>query len=247
MIPLSVKLGNILYKAAYPLYQPLYFAYKFRNDWREISLLRQIIHPGNTVLDIGANVGFYTTLFSKLTGPTGKVISLESDTTNFRHLVRQTEKLENVTLIHGAAGPANGITRIYLSDMLNVDHRTYEPESYTGIEEVRMYSLDDLTINGRQIDFVKIDIQGFEMQAFQGMKAILRDNKNIRILTEYWPHGLKMAGNSGVELIDFLTDFGFNLKILSEDQWIPIRQMNPTMLENAPGHIYYNIYAARDN
>ena len=77
MMSFSVKLGNLLYHKAFPLYKPLYFAYKSRKDRQEISLLGQKIKPGSTILDIGANIGFYTTLFSRLTGPGGRVVSIE--------------------------------------------------------------------------------------------------------------------------------------------------------------------------
>ncbi len=246
MLSFSVRLANLLYNKAFPLYKPLYFAYKFRKDKQEISLLGQKIKPGSTILDIGANIGFYTTLFSRLTGPGGRVVSIEPDITNFSYLALQTGNLDNVELIHGAAGPVTGTTNIYLSNMLNVDHRTYEPEAYTSIQQVSMYRPDDLIEQGQPVDFVKMDIQGFEVQALQGMQQILRDNDDINLLSEYWPYGLKMAGNSGSELVEFLTKLGFHIRILINNRWVPFNSSVGRISDSTPENIYYNIYASRN-
>ena len=242
----SVRLGNLLYNKAFPLYKPLYFTYKFRKDKQEISLLRQKVKPGTTILDIGANIGFYTTLFSRLTGPGGRVVSIEPDITNFSYLAMQAGSLDNVELVHGAAGPVTGTTNIYLSDMLNVDHRTYEPEAYTSTQQVKMYRPDDLIGQGQPVDFVKMDIQGFEVQALQGMQQILQVNDDIHLLSEYWPYGLKMAGNSGSELVEFLTKLGFHIRILIKDRWIPFNSTEGSISDSTPQNLYYNIYASRN-
>ena len=69
---LVLNIGNMLYKKAYKFYKPLYTTYKYYGDKQELALLYRIVKPGNTVLDIGANIGFYTTVLSKAVGPQGQ-------------------------------------------------------------------------------------------------------------------------------------------------------------------------------
>ena len=109
-----------------------------------------------------------------------------------------------------------------------------------------MYRPDDLIEQGQPVDFVKMDIQGFEVQALQGMQQILRDNDDINLLSEYWPYGLKMAGNSGSELVEFLTKLGFHIRILINNRWVPFNSSVGRISDSTPENIYYNIYASRN-
>src|ERR1700728_4292554 len=90
------RLGEWMYKKAYGIYQPAYFLWKRYRDRELISFLEKHVKPGMTVVDIGANIGFYSVLFSKLVGEKGSVHAFEPDSTNFKHLVSNTRKLKNV-------------------------------------------------------------------------------------------------------------------------------------------------------
>lgn len=69
----STKLGNFLYKICFPLYKVTYASFKNKQDTFEIELLKKHIRPDNTVLDIGANIGFYATILSDLVGDKGSI------------------------------------------------------------------------------------------------------------------------------------------------------------------------------
>ncbi|MCI4626280.1 MAG: hypothetical protein L3V56_10005, partial [Candidatus Magnetoovum sp. WYHC-5] len=60
------ELFNFLYKVNFPLYRLCYFLYKDISDYKKIQTLEKVLKPGMTVIDIGANIGFYTILLSKL-------------------------------------------------------------------------------------------------------------------------------------------------------------------------------------
>ena len=83
---LSIALGNFLYKNCFPIYKLTYKSFKEKQDAFEISLMKKYIKTGDTVLDIGANIGFYAEILSGIVGEKGNVHCFEPDTTNFKHL-----------------------------------------------------------------------------------------------------------------------------------------------------------------
>lgn len=206
----SLKFGDFLFNNAFPIYNILYPIFKSRSDRSEIDLIKRIVKSGNVVLDIGGNIGFYTKILSGLVGPKGIVYTFEPDDINFKRLKLNTSTLKNVRLIHKAVSCDNAGVTLYKSNTLNVDHRTYAHDDTDFHEDIESTSIDALFQN-QQVDFIKMDIQGYEMQALRGMVNTLRKNMPI-IIMEYWPHGLKSAGESPIELITFLKNIGYEIK-----------------------------------
>lgn len=205
---LSIKLGDLLYRHVFPVYNILYPLFKRRQDKKEIELLKKYIREGDVVLDIGANIGFYTKILSALAGDTGKVYAFEPDRTNFSHLKKNTARLKNVELHNKAVSDTSGTITLYHSDLLNVDHKTYPTKDHTGTTEIPCVALDDI-IPDKKVDFIKIDIQGYEYFAFKGMQGIFNANKDLKIIAELYPYGLNNSGTAIEDFIRLLKDSGF--------------------------------------
>ena len=214
----KIKLGNWLYRNAYPLYQVTYFRFKKKSDAAEIAMLQKMVKPGMVVYDIGANIGFYSLLLSDLVGSHGHIHSFEPEAVNYGHLKKNVGGLKNVTANNLAAGASSGVIKIYKSPELNVDHRTYEPETYTESVEIHAVAMDDysksLPLPQQKVDFIKMDIQGYEMTAISGMKQLLETNPNIGLLSELWPYGLRTAGSTCSAYYKTLTDMGLQVWLL---------------------------------
>ena len=71
------RAANKVYERAFPIYRPLYAAYKTYADRAERELLRKILFQGAVVVDVGANIGIYSQFLSRCVGPTGLVHSFE--------------------------------------------------------------------------------------------------------------------------------------------------------------------------
>lgn len=196
---LSIKIGDFLYKNAFPVYNTIYPFFKRRQDKHEIALMKQYIRKGDVVLDIGANIGFYTNILSELVGENGRVYAFEPDKTNYSYLIQNTGHLKNVEFYNKAVSDKTGKITLYHSDLLNVDHKTYATNDYTSTSEIECVAMDDI-IPDQKVDFIKIDIQGYEYFAFKGMLEIFRKNDNLKIITELYPYGLN---NSGTKVTDF--------------------------------------------
>ena len=218
-IGLLFLLGNKLFKHCFPVYRILYKLYKAFSGRHERALLKEIITPGMTVVDVGANIGIYTAFMAKIVGEKGRVYAFEPSPHNF-NLLKKYNNQSNITLVQAAIGDTTGRIALYISDKLNVDHRTYETGEKRKRIDVPSYRLDDYLQN-EKVDFIKMDIQGFEYQALLGMGNILRSNHNIKILMEFWPYGLIKAKSSPEELLTFLHKLGFQTELIEDNHRKP--------------------------
>lgn len=241
----SIKLGNFLYKNAFGLYKPMYKLFKNKQDAFEIELLKKHIKQNDTVLDIGANIGFYATILSDIVGEKGLVHCFEPDSKNFEHLKKTTANFKNIKINNKAVGPKTEKLKIYTSKNLNVDHRTYKPEEYDKEIEIDAVSIDDHLASNPKVDLIKMDIQGFEMQAIQGMQTILDKNKDIKLISEFWPYGLKKAGSSLTEYFNFLVNKGFTCYLLEKNSLEKLSIDKVRSLEPLGEEHYFNIFATR--
>ncbi len=210
-----------LYHYCYPLYYPVYKTWKACSERGERKLFRQSIKPEMTVVDVGANIGVYTRYFCRLVGNSGSVHSFEPDSTNFKHLQKNTRHLSNVVINHSAVGERCGSIKLYISDAMNVDHRTFDSGDGRRSIDVRVLSLDDYFQPGQPIDFIKIDVQGYELSVLKGARRILTENRNIKILMEFWPYGLTKASVVPCDVIELLLSLGFTIRNISESKGLP--------------------------
>jgi FkbM family methyltransferase len=214
--------GNKLYEHAFPIYRPLYGAYKACTDHAERWLLRKVLFPGAVVVDAGANIGIYSQFLSHCVGLTGIVHSFEPSPDNFGRLRAATRNLSNVRLSQAAVGERSGKTKLYISDKLNVDHRAYKADGDSRrVAPTEMVALDDYFKPGQRVNLIKMDIQGYEFHAVRGAKRVLQENPDISLLLEFWPSGLEQAGVHWEELVQMLRDFSMDLMLVTSRGLIP--------------------------
>ncbi len=244
----SIKLGNFLYRHAFALYRPMYYRFKRKQDRFEIELLKKYVRPGHTVLDIGANIGFYAELLANLVGDKGSVHCFEPDAQNFGYLQKALKKYSNVVLNNNAVGAKTETLKFYTSPNLNVDHRSYEPEVYEQVTEVAAVSIDDyLAAHPQSIDIIKMDIQGFEMQALKGMQQCLTNNKHLILISEFWPYGLRKAGSSLLSYYEALVSYGFDVYLMEHAQLKKLAGTDVAALADLGEEHYFNILATRNH
>jgi FkbM family methyltransferase len=239
----KIKLGNWLYKYCFPLYNLSYARFKNKNDAFEIETLKKTIKPGSYVLDIGANIGFYSKILSDIVGENGRIFCFEPDKTNFKYLQKNTVGLKNVVLFNNAVSDKKDVIKIYKSKMLNVDHRTYPVSDYESVEEIHALSIDELMADGTipKVDFVKIDIQGYELFAFKGMQKLLQSNKNLKMVAEYWPHGFKKAGYTAADLYRFFTELGYKFSVMENNVLTPLSEQYIIDNNDQPYEFFFNV------
>ena len=180
----------------------------------ETDLVRREIQPGDTVLDIGANIGYFTLLFAQLVGEQGRVYAFEPDPTNFHILRRNIERngLKNVVPEQKAVSSRTGKIRLFSDKTNRGDNRTFDPGDGRDSVEVDAVSLDEYFSNiVLKINFIKIDIQGGELAAVQGMRSLLRGRERLSMISEFWTFGLERSGGSAADYLHLLIELGFRL------------------------------------
>ena len=90
------------------------------------------------------------------------------------------------------------------------DNRLCADPAEAGAIPVDVVTLDD-ALAGERVDFVKLDVQGWELEALRGATRILAENPAVQLFVEFWPYGLRRAGSTPLDLITFLQKVGFSL------------------------------------
>jgi FkbM family methyltransferase len=217
-------IGNKIYDHAFPIYRLCYRAFKAYADREEQQLLKRILPAGSVVVDAGANIGIYSQFLSRCVGPTGVVHSFEPSPENFKRLQAAMRKLANVRLCQAAVGECSGRSKLYVSDKLNVDHRTYETDvDSRRAVPIDIVALDDYFKPGQRVDLIKMDIQGYELHALRGANRVLADNPAAKLLLEFWPYGLEQAGANWPELIDTLRIKHMSVSQITNSGLVPFR------------------------
>jgi len=185
------------------------------------ELFKRRIKRGDVVLDIGAFIGYYTLIAARLVGENGKVFAFEPDPTNFQ-LLRKNVSIncyENVIAVQKAVSDRTGKTKLYLSKDNPGDHRIYESYDRRQSIEIEAIRLDDYFKNyERKIDFIKMDVQGAEEFVIRGMPLVLQKNRNIEIVIEFWPIGLKRSGVEPEEHLKSLVECSFKIYDINEQK-----------------------------
>jgi FkbM family methyltransferase len=188
----------------------------------ETQVICSLLEPGNIFVDLGANIGWYSVMAGVLVGSRGRVYSFEPDPKCFSLLTRNASLngLENLTAEKLAVAHASGSTNLYLHGDNFSDHRLYDSGDGRDSVPVSAVSLDEyFSAATAPIDLLKIDIQGAEWHAFQGMRHILQRGLVERVIFEFWPVGLLRAGASADALVSFLAEqLGGYVAIIVEQQ-----------------------------
>jgi FkbM family methyltransferase len=226
------KAGNTLYRFAPSIYRPLYSAYKAFSDRRERRLFSSWLKPGDCVLDVGANIGIYTQFLADLVGIQGTVYAIEPDSRNLMLLQKLAGTHPQVHIIPALVGSESGEAELFVSPDLNVDHRSYDSGEGRLRRRIRALTLDEIVAGGPQVSAIKIDIQGAELRALRGARDLLQSRKPLLMILEYWPFGLRQAGENPEDLLALLESSGLTVEVVGGVQLPDPRGADPNSYAN---------------
>jgi FkbM family methyltransferase len=173
-----------------------------------INAMRDHVKPGDTVLDVGANIGLFTIEGAQAIGPSGSLIAIEAAPSH-ANSVRESASLNqmtNVEVVSVAVGDSDGEATLTLPRDTNFGMFTLGAVDGDESFKVPVKRIDDI-VAGRKIDFIKMDIEGSEYRALLGAKETLRSRPPI--LIELNEAALEGCGSSSSQVKQLLASMGY--------------------------------------
>jgi len=225
--PIVVKSKEGIFFMARPKFEDLarFLFSKIMAKWEPIFTIK--LDEDDTVIDIGANVGYYTLYLSKFL-KTGKIISIEADPETCSVLKKNCElnNMKNVIIHNFAISNKSGQITFYKSETHSGENSIYS----SGIKNkkssisIPASTLDKmLKSNYPKIDFIKIDVEGAEFDVLKGGEDTLKITK--KILIELHEDILKKNKQDSKMIISLLEENGFKIKLFPEF-WVPSESRN---------------------
>lgn len=180
----------------------------------ESALLERVVKPGCVAVDLGANIGFHAVRMARCAGPAGRVYAFEPDPVNFALLKRNLEAngFAHATPEQKAISDKKGVLTLYRCASDPMDHRTHPGDGQRAGIDVEAISLDDyFRDSGTHVDFIKMDVQGAEIKALNGMREVIARSPGLEMLVEFWPYGLRQCDESPEHYLAMLQELGFHL------------------------------------
>jgi FkbM family methyltransferase len=173
-----------------------------------LSLFKKMIKPGMICIDAGAQTGFYTLIMAGIAGSAGKVYSFEPNPVAYDLLKKNiiANELSNRVTAHNL-GLSDTNEEIVASEVSNM----YIVGKIDGARETRMKVVRCDNLVHSKVDFIKIDIEGSEPKAIEGMSELINTYHPIIVseINEYWLKG--RAQISSQLYLDQLKSFGYDV------------------------------------
>lgn len=216
---------------------PFWFRLELLTGRHEIETARQLqrlVKPGMIALDVGAHIGYYSRLLSRLTGADGRVIAFEPHPRTHKALLQNLRDCDNVTALQLAVAEREGSGELHdylmmsasgslhydasLADLQRAQMGAgdvaprggtdFEPQRY----RVRTAAIDDCLdeLGIERVDLVKMDIEGAELSALRGMRRTIAASAGLQLVMEYNPGALAAFGQEPTAALREALEMGFS-------------------------------------
>jgi FkbM family methyltransferase len=161
---------------------PLFVQGSYAHQVAEDDFVKAAVERGACVFDIGANIGYYTRLLSRIVGEQGVVVAVEPMPRALRLLQRNAADLSNTRIFPAAIGESTSLQAdLHEAKQLDVSTVSF------GSGSTPVVTIDSLAKSVRPPSFIKIDIEGAEVLALRGATRVLSEIRPI-LMFEYIPH-----------------------------------------------------------
>jgi len=205
-VALNDMIGRRIYEDSY--YEP-----------ETVRLVERLLQKDMVVLDVGAHVGQYTLIASRLVGERGQVHSFEPDPVTFDwlHTNVRANHLGNVTVTQTAVADEQGPKRLFYSKVRDIGSNSLAEQgnySRSGRWSIVPCTTLDTYASAKglsRIDFIKADVEGAELGMLRGARAILGAAEPPVLLLEFEEERQRAFGSSCAELGAELRSYGYSL------------------------------------
>ena len=196
----------------------------------EVQTIEKYLKNGMIMLDLGANIGFYTMLSRSIVGENGRVFAFEPSPRN-ANLIRasiEENSFTNVTVVEAAVSGDTGVSKLYVSpninsahSLLDLDFKYDEGWKREKTIDVKVITIDDYLekkVGDLKVDFIKMDIEGSEFHAIKGMRKVLDENEHLILVSEFWPKGFLKNNKNPKDYLETLVGLNFKINHIDEVQ-----------------------------
>jgi FkbM family methyltransferase len=217
-----------------PTYYQGYWIWLPRKSWNSLvsryepyiaRAMKTNLRPGDTFWDIGANIGWFSLLASKIVGSNGRVFSFEPSPDVFNLLSANTRGLHSVRAIQCGVGNADNVLAFaahgtsgsasFVEEVTKIN-RHYLPETPIRKVEVNIRKVDTLVKELGPPRLVKIDVEGFELEVLKGATGLLSTARPTLIM-EIHPPQLNLSGGSEALLFQLLNRHGYGWEVIDRN------------------------------
>lgn len=184
------------------------------------AVAKQLLRKGDIVVDVGANIGYFSLLFSRCVGAEGRVYSFEPvpKLASALHKNADLNEFKQITLSNLALSDHDGHARFYVGPEDNSGLSSLrQPRGSSDTLDVKLARFDRVFNLGEDIALVKIDVEGAELAVLRGMNEYLRNN-HPHILIEVTQRFLKEMGDSEQSLLEYMHNLGYNCYVIGDSQ-----------------------------
>lgn len=196
----------------------------FESDYEKenCAFLQRMLKPGMDIIDIGAHIGFFSVVFSQLTKKSGRIVCIEPTPGTFQYLL-QTLKInhcENVTPVQAAVSDQLGNATFFISEEYEGNNSNSLVDKNPLLDmkgyEVRLETIDNIVKTySLKPSFIKIDVEGAELDALRGGLSTFAEYKSSLILGLH-PAAIKRKGDSLEAIWDLLINAGYRIEVNGE-------------------------------
>jgi len=178
--------------------------------------VRSHLKRGQTVWDIGANIGYFSLEFVRSVGPEGKVLSFEPHPEIFQVLQRNIKRnnYKNIKLFNQACGSYPGETKLFFSTENEGNHKIIENSNSNNFAITEVVTLSTF-LDEYSPSLIKIDIEGAELLALQGLGQENLQKLAIDFIIEYHPYEMSFFDIEGEQVLDFFISSGYKFRNLA--------------------------------
>ena len=190
-------------------------------DEEDLVMLKNFVHKGDHVLDIGAHVGIYTKFLSRFVGPSGQVYSFEPIPETYQFLKNNIKKLnlQNVTVLNTAISDYSGRVLMEVPKYDKEGDNYYEAKIVlSAAKDLKSFEVDSNTLDNLYIKynfqptFIKCDVEGFEWNVFKCAENLIKKTRPVLLIEIN--QNLNSPDNKTKELLEFLekNEYGIYIK-----------------------------------
>ena len=183
----------------------------------------RIVRPGMRIVDVGANVGYYTLLACSLVGTTGSVTAFEANpavAAFARRSILVNGFRDRATVVGMAVTDAPGMVILHRLNQRQGDSSLFDFSedqlAFAGDQatklEVPATSLDTFFDKNETIDLIRMDVEGAEPLVFDGMRRIIERSPRMKIMLEFFPERIQRSGHQPAKFLESIKAMGFRIQ-----------------------------------